>query len=280
MISRRLFGTGMMAMAGDGLRRPVNAPPAGVAAYGVQPGASTPVVRASQVFIFGPAGTITGLFVYAPGTVPGPGNPPIASIGNNSVDPYGNVTEPGIASQNNAGSWVSLFGGEVEFSGGSSISGAAATGALVFDSPTAFDFDGAPIVSTAGTPGAPTIISTDAWNSLGGVAGTNCTVIQDRYTMTPEQECEIDIALEALAGGSTAGTYTFANALPAAYRFAGNFLRIYPLPFNAPITTATQDSIIAVDGSGTGSPGRVRITIPAVAANVYFTGTCRVPLTL
>ena len=70
---------------GDGLRRPLNAPPAGQVATGVQPGVSNGVVVAHYVIITGTAG---GVFVYN-GT-PGLGNPPIAWMTSGTTDPYGN----------------------------------------------------------------------------------------------------------------------------------------------------------------------------------------------
>jgi hypothetical protein len=128
-------------------------------------------------------------------------------------------------------------------------------------------------------PGSPNR-TPEVWHSLGAVAGTGCTVLQARYELSPDGNfCVIDIALLAAAGGSIAGTYTFANTLPAAYQSPLAGLRIYPLPFNAAITTATQNSIIAVDGTGGGVPGRVRITIPAIAAGAFFSGTCFMPIT-
>lgn len=83
-------------MAGDGLVPPLNAPPAGQIATGVQPGVSQAVVIANTVIIFGPTGSPTGLFVYEPGTTPGAGNPPIAWITASTADPYGNPVQPGI----------------------------------------------------------------------------------------------------------------------------------------------------------------------------------------
>lgn len=55
-------------------------------------------VRARIVVVFGPAGTVSGVFVYAPGTTPGPGNTPIAAMTASATDPYGNSVQPGDAS--------------------------------------------------------------------------------------------------------------------------------------------------------------------------------------
>jgi hypothetical protein len=51
------------------------------------PGSSS-VVRARFVIVSGPG---DGVFVYAPGTTPGLGNPPIAWMGGGLVDPFGNI---------------------------------------------------------------------------------------------------------------------------------------------------------------------------------------------
>lgn len=89
---RRVLLKGLAGMvAGDGLRRPVNAPRGQGTPVGVQPGVSNAIVIANKVIVFGTGG---GVFVYS-GT-PGPGNPPIASISNTTTDPYGNATEIGI----------------------------------------------------------------------------------------------------------------------------------------------------------------------------------------
>lgn len=135
------------------------------------------------------------------------------------------------------------------------------------------------VTSTSGTAAAPSTITTDTWHSLGSAGATGCTLEQARYTLTPEIETMLDIALVVGSGGSTPGTYTWGNVLPAAYQFPGSFLRIYPLTYNAAIAASSQASIIAIDGAGTANPGRVRITIPALASGVVLTGTPRIPLT-
>jgi hypothetical protein len=69
---------------------PANAPRAGNAAPGVQPGSSQTVI-AQFVIIFGSEG---GEFIYS--GQPGPGNPPIYTTSNADTDPYGNPIAPGI----------------------------------------------------------------------------------------------------------------------------------------------------------------------------------------
>lgn len=80
----------------DGLIAPLNAPPGQLTPIGIQPGTTSPVVIANLVIIFGPAGNPVGLFVYQPGTIPGPGNPPVAWVSPSTADPYGNAIQPGI----------------------------------------------------------------------------------------------------------------------------------------------------------------------------------------
>lgn len=282
----------------DQVRRPATAATA--------PGSSS-VIRARIIIVTGPG---DGVFAYASGTTPGLGNPPIAWLtGGGLVDPYGNVL-PSVMGVEGDGIFSSTGGSGTTFiagnliaivptgGGSSAIFGAPFPGAAYMVSGTepAADSEaflyllstlasgafGAPQAILTGTlvasvPGGPATTA-ETWHSLGAAGATGCTLLEARYRLTAEGECEIDIALEAGGAGSTAGTYTWSNALPAAYQFQGNFLRNYPFPFNAPITTATQNSVIVVDGNGTGSPGRVRMTIPAVAANVFFTGTCKIPL--
>jgi len=91
--------------AGDGLVRPLNAPSGNQVLPGVQPGVSSGVTLAQYVIIYGSSsgGSGPGLFIYATGTSPGPGNPPIYSDSNATEDPYGNSINPGI--------WAGQFDG-------------------------------------------------------------------------------------------------------------------------------------------------------------------------
>jgi hypothetical protein len=169
MISRRAFGIGVMAMAGDKLVAPLNAPPGVTPASGVQPGVSTGVEYARIVIVFGPSGSVSGVFVYPLGTTPGAGNPPVESVSNASRDPYGNAINPGISSQVPGGGFVSLFQGEAQFSGGSSIGGLP-NGNLVVQVATELAVLGGPIISetaSGGTLANPTIITTDPGTPAG-----------------------------------------------------------------------------------------------------------------
>lgn len=64
---------------------------------GVAP-SSGAVFRGRLVLVFGPSGTVSGVFVYAPGTTPGAGNTPIAAMTASATDPFGNDVTPGDAS--------------------------------------------------------------------------------------------------------------------------------------------------------------------------------------
>jgi hypothetical protein len=88
------------------------------------PGSSA-VVRARQVIVFGPSGSIVGLFMYAAGTTPGPGNPPVVSITRASTDPFGNAVDPDVVAYGAAGSFVELTQGQIVFQGTSGQSGPA-----------------------------------------------------------------------------------------------------------------------------------------------------------
>lgn len=66
------------------------------------------------VVVYGPAGAVTGVFVYAPGTTPKLGNPPVAWMTESAKDPYGNaVPDPTIGTQNPAAGSARLNGASV-----------------------------------------------------------------------------------------------------------------------------------------------------------------------
>lgn len=96
----------------DGLSVPLNAPPGGYTPTGIQPGVSNAIVFANTVVVFGnTTGPFAGgMFVYQPGTVPGPGNPPIFSVTSGTQDPFGNPVVPtveiGAGGQLNAGNTI------------------------------------------------------------------------------------------------------------------------------------------------------------------------------
>ena len=126
------------------------------------------------------------------------------------------------------------------------------------------------------TPGSnPTTVET--WHSLGAFSQAAWTVNFGRYRMTADGETEIDISLTANAN-TAAGSLTWANNLPSAYQFGGNFSRDYPVGFNGAITTATNNADLLVDGAGTSNPGRVRVQLPALPSGTSCSVTQRIPL--
>jgi hypothetical protein len=94
---------------------PQNAPPPGSVSPGIQAGTSTPVVRATQLIIYGTGET--GLFEYS-GT-PALGNPPEAYAAPNGVtkDPYGNTLPQSGGGFTSVASpaWSALIGGGIQF---------------------------------------------------------------------------------------------------------------------------------------------------------------------
>jgi hypothetical protein len=122
MISRREFTMGAL-MAGDGLRRPLNAPPAGIPVPGVQPG--SPGIVIAHFIIVTSAG---GVFIYS-GT-PAHGNPPIAWMSGGTADPYGNTlpSTTGVAASGTFSAGNTL----ITTSGTFIYSGTPATGNLIY----------------------------------------------------------------------------------------------------------------------------------------------------
>lgn len=118
----------------------------------------------------------------------------------------------------------------------------------------------------------------ESWQSLGTGPGGTWTINQARYRLTADGETEIDIALNAQTGGGSAGTFAMSNTLPAAYQFAGNYSRSFPLGYNGTVTSGAASGCILVDGAGTATPGRVRLQLPAMPATTNMCGTVRMPL--
>ena len=201
--------------AGDKLVRPLNAPAAGNAAPGVQPGATSGVFVGRLVIIFGPAGEPIGLFVYAQGTVPGPGNPPVISVTLASSDPYGNPVDPGVTAADALGHAVSLIGGLIQFSAGAQISSNSSGGLVLatLAGEPVFIPDG-PVTATGGTPAAPTVIETDTPNSVTPPAGFTGSIV---YQLLPDAMVSVDVRL-AVASTVAAGTVALVTGLGAAYQ--------------------------------------------------------------
>lgn len=81
------------------------------------PGAQTPTVRARTVLVYGPTGSLVGVFVYATGTVPGPGNGPVDSITRAPTDLFGNAVQQDFVAYGPGGSYAQLTNGALNFVG-------------------------------------------------------------------------------------------------------------------------------------------------------------------
>lgn len=216
---------------GDGLRRPVNAPRGQGTPVGVQPGVTNGVEFARQVIVFGPAGTPVGVFVYAPGTTPGPGNVPVASMTAGTKDPYGNTVIPQVFTRNGSGSIaldgntaiftaagtpgsggtiVQISNGLMSFSSGTASGGdTAATLELIS---AASNFEGVPILVAGGPVLAQVSGAPEFWHSVTPPTGLTGTV---RYRLMPDGDVVVQVQC-AVANTVAAGTLGF-GTLPAGY---------------------------------------------------------------
>jgi hypothetical protein len=107
----------------------------------------------------------------------------------------------------------------------------------------------------------------DTWQTLGSPSATGYTSDHGRYRFALDGEVEFDIALHGTSGAGTAGTYTYANTLPAAYRPALD--RVYPLA-NSGSGAGAQDSHLNVNASGS-----VQLVL---GAHTTIGGCARMPL--
>lgn len=122
-----------------------------------------------------------------------------------------------------------------------------------------------PTTGTLATPAAA-----ETWHSLGSPSATGFTSNIGQYRLTAEGETEIDVKLTANGGGGTAGTYSYANTMPAAYRPPTT--RIYPLGFNATLASGVSNALIV------NSTGIVQVKLAALPAATIVGTSVRVPL--
>jgi hypothetical protein len=122
------------------------------------------------------------------------------------------------------------------------------------------------ITATGGTPGTPTLIRTDAWQSLGTLAGY--TVVIGRYRLTTDNCVELDI--KVTGSGTQATTVTFANTLPAAYQPATQHDSL-PMGTTRAVTAGDISPRLLVSTAGA-------VTVNASALAVTFAICVRVPL--
>jgi hypothetical protein len=295
----RLLASGLVQQRGDGLHRPVNAPPPNTRVLGTQPGTTPAVVTANRVIVYGSNG---GVFVYA-GT-PAPGNAPIAWMSDSLADPYGNALKiPGVGSSGMTG-WSALSNGimyvgtssdtsvtaarisapatgEVQITGNV---GAADVPALLFflskvagGGPIPVIQVGSiiencgltvlgPVNSSSGTPANPSLITTDAWNAMTLANGWGTPSVAS-YRLTNDGEVELAGELRQAA----APTSTTVATLPAGYRPA------HTLAFavGASAGVAGASPWMQVDSSGV-----VIVNNAAIASNPIILFSGRIPLGL
>lgn len=209
--------------------------------------------------------TDQGLFFYLPSG--GAGNL-VASISQGGgIDSYGNhylagnVTYTAALASANSTASMSYYSGS-QSAGWTYI---GTLGAI----PGQGLYSDAPYSNTAGTAANPTHITTDIWHTLGALSGTSgYTVNQARYTLTTDGFYEVDIVLSATAT-ATAGSYTFANSLPAGPLNA----RSYPLGYNGAQTTGTSFPSVRIGGAGS-----VVVQIPALPTGTVLSATQRIPV--
>lgn len=291
---RRALLQSLLAMAGDGLRRPVNAPPESVIPVGVQPGAQSPVVTANRIIVSGANG---GVFIYL-GT-PSLGNPPIDWMTNATTDPFGNaLPSQGVGTQQSGSNWASLFSGAAWLgdnlttqpnaaaaSGGSGmmllksgLTGVSDNAAFIElfsknsggGSVAASITLGSAVTATVGTPAAPTLITTDVWNTLGALAaGSGYTVNNGRFQLCTDGRVEIDINLTAGAA-TVAGNYAFATALPAGQR--PPFQCSYIIGFNGTTAAGVNTTTLRVS-----TAGAVTLQLPVLPNGTVLSTTQRIP---
>lgn len=213
-----------------------------------------------------------GFFFYT--GVPALGNL-IQSITNaNGTDQFGNNYVGGIyQASNDSTSWVQLFNGVLSLQSSAPFFRRCQMNADQWLSPAGNGNGGTLLAQD------PAIGNAESWHSLGSPGATGFLVNSCRYRLTADGlHTEYDIQMHAGVAGGTAGVYTFATTPIAAYQWAGNTQRVYPLGFNNTITTGANNAILSVDGNGTATPGRVQIRLPALGANTIIGGTCLVPL--
>jgi hypothetical protein len=216
----------------------------------------------SGIFIYNNAGALIGSWVGAAGTDPVDGEAVL--LGFTVQNPAGTIS----ANMQSGSLIIEKFSGvvappQIQVLDDTAVPGTASN--------TVLNAAGivTPIIQAV-TPGDNTG-GAETWHTLGSPSATGYTTGHGRYRMSPEGETEFDIVLTANGGGGTAGTYTFANTLPAAYQPATN--RSYPLGYNGTITAGQNFPALRIT-----TAGAVILQIPALPATTVITGTVYMPL--
>jgi len=260
MIGRRLILKGITAMAGDGLARPMNAPPGGNPVPGIQPG-SQGVITANRVIIAGPNGQ---LLVYN-GT-PANGNLIASIAGAAGTDQFGNAYKAGITEYGAASSFVQLVNGALVLSdvGGqtwlinSSQSGLPRI-ELDSDQSVFVNSSGFVVAAAPGTPSTPEI-----WHTMSGFSNSwAASGNTPRYRLLPDGNVQLDGAMDA-----TSATAAAFFTMPAGYAPASP-TKLWAGGANGGVI-AGQAPFIQAASTGVLSIGGV--TLPTVGAHVTISG--------
>jgi hypothetical protein len=126
----------------------------GMSRSGTGPAPQNVVIVGRTVIVFGPVGSVVGVFVYQAGTTPGAGNPPILSMTANTSDPFGNPVESGITSQEPSSVFAQLATGQLRLGSTNPLTEIAAAALLeVLDVTTAASRPAVELISPATSAG-------------------------------------------------------------------------------------------------------------------------------
>lgn len=231
------------------------------------------VINSSGEFFYSgtpAAGNLTGSITNAAGSDDGHGNAYLA--GHTSYQPLGGIYVANNLSTANQLAWLTAPGFAGPYTEVASVT-ADINGNLIISGNDQIGITSPLVAILAGG-------AFETWHSLGGLGATGYTILQGRYryeAIGPGYTV-IQVQLQAGAGGGTAGVYTFANTLPAGYQFPGTISNSEPLGYNGTVTAGGNFGNVLIDPAGAGSPGRVRIDIPALPANTIIGATLLIPL--
>lgn len=212
---------GLPVMAGDQLRRPMNAPSGQQAPPGIQPG-SNGITVTNRLIVAGPNG---GAFFYS--GAPAFGNLIDSVTRASGTDPYGNAYLNGHTSYTPGVSAVSMNGTVISWY---TTSSAAGPYTLLYSLENDIATDNLLLVgggfeSNGGTVSTPSSLVTDIWNAVspaGAVqyAGnwTDHGADQLQYQLMPFMGGAVALLGRVFTTVATAGVSAITTALPAAYR--------------------------------------------------------------
>lgn len=211
-------------MAGDGLVRPLNAPPAASGGLGTQPGAQSAVVVASRVIVSGSFGLVTIIGGAVNLNAPGPG---LSLQGGQILEfaPGSLSLQSGLAGAGDAVAELHLLS--------QSASGAGY--------PVALLANGTYIVPRSPVTGNP-----ETWTAVTTPAGMTGTIRVKLLAEAKLAALDVDVTITST---STAGTSYTAGALPSAAYYPAA-ARQFPLTVNQGMGASPTIPRVAVPTSG------------------------------